>query len=120
MTKEVPVDRIVEKIVTKEVPVDRIVEKIVTKEVPVERIVEKRVEVQVKDETEIRRLMDENRYLVKEKNLHLEKLNLLQEEMDVVCSAPPQIVEKTVEVPVEKIVEKIVEVPVEKIVEKVN
>ena len=40
VTRDVPVDRIVEKIVTREVPVDRIV----IKEVPVDRIVEKIVE----------------------------------------------------------------------------
>jgi len=54
--------------------------------------------------------------LTKENNLNLKKLNTIQEEMDVVCSAPPQILEKIVEVPVEKIVEKRIEVPVDRIV----
>ena len=40
---EVPVERIVEKVVVKEVPVERIVEKEVRVEVPVEKIVEKEV-----------------------------------------------------------------------------
>jgi hypothetical protein len=43
VTKEVPVDRIVEKEVVKEVPVDRIVQKEIIKEVPVDRIVEKEI-----------------------------------------------------------------------------
>ena len=57
---EVPVEKIVEKIV--EVPVDKIVEKIV--EVPVEKIVEKVVEKIVVDETrvkELEALLDEER-----------------------------------------------------------
>lgn len=52
VTKEVPVEKIVEKIVTKEVPVEKIVEKIVTKEVPVEKIVEVPVEKIVTKEVE--------------------------------------------------------------------
>ena len=45
VVKEVPVEKIVEKIV--EVPVEKIVEKVVVKEVPVEKVVEKIVEVPV-------------------------------------------------------------------------
>ena len=44
---EVPVDRVVEKVVTVEVPVERVVEKEVTVEVPVERVVEREVPVEV-------------------------------------------------------------------------
>ncbi|MDE6274999.1 MAG: hypothetical protein K2M75_00460 [Clostridia bacterium] len=43
--KEVPVEKVVEKVV--EVPVEKIVEKEVVKEVPVEKIVEKKVKVEV-------------------------------------------------------------------------
>jgi len=41
----------------------------------------------------------------KEKIKQLQKLNSIKDEMDVVCSAPPQLFEKIIEVPVEKIVE---------------
>ena len=42
----------------------------------------------------------------------------LRSQLTAAQSVPPQVIEKRVEVPVEKIVEKRVEVPVEKIVEK--
>jgi predicted flap endonuclease-1-like 5' DNA nuclease len=117
-----PVEKIVEKRV--EVPVDRIVEKIVEKrvEVPVEKIVEKRIEVPVDR-------------IVEKKVEDLARVNALQGELAALkkqfdaekikfASTPPveKIVEKRVEIPVDRIVEKIVEkrveVPVEKIVEK--
>ena len=88
--------------------------------VEVERIIEKRVEIPVMDDSEVKRLKDENKNLEKEKNRYLEKLNSVEEEMDIVCSAPPQLIEQIVEVPVEKIIEKRVEVPVEKIIERVK
>ena len=95
---EVPVEKVVEKIVEREVrvevPVEKIVEKEVRVEVPVEKIVEKEVRVEVPVEKIV--------------------------EKEVRVEVP---VEKVVEVPVEKIVEKIVEkevrveVPVERVIE---
>lgn len=46
VVKEVPVEKVVEKVVVKEVPVEKIVEKVVVKEVPVEKIVERVIEVE--------------------------------------------------------------------------
>jgi predicted flap endonuclease-1-like 5' DNA nuclease len=118
---EVPVDRIVEKIVEKrvEVPVDRIVEKRV--EVPVEKIVEKRVEIPVEKIVE---------KIVEKPVQDLAKINALTIEvaqfkllLESERNKPAKVVEKRVEVPVdrilEKIVEKRVEVPVDRIVEKI-
>jgi predicted flap endonuclease-1-like 5' DNA nuclease len=104
---EVPVERIVEKRV--EVPVDRVVEKIVEKrvEVPVEKIVEKVVEKPVEDLVRITALQAE-----------LSQFKLLLE-TERNKPAKEVVVEKRVEVPVEKIVEKRVEVPVDRIVEKI-
>jgi predicted flap endonuclease-1-like 5' DNA nuclease len=120
---EIPVDRVVEKIVEKrvevpvekivekriEIPVDRIVEKIVEKrvEVPVEKIVEKIVEKPFEDLVRITALQTE-----------LSQFKLLLE-TEKNKPAKEVIVEKRVEVPVEKIVEKRVEVPVDRIVEKI-
>ncbi len=104
--KEVIVEKIVEK------PIEKIVEKIVEYrvEVPVEKIVEKIVEKPVEDLVRVTALQSE-----------LAQIKVL---LDTERNKPAKeiIVEKKVEVPVEKIVEKIVEkrveVPVEKIVEK--
>jgi predicted flap endonuclease-1-like 5' DNA nuclease len=108
---EVPVDRVVEKIVEKrvEVPVEKIVEKIVEKriEVPVEKVVEKIVEKPVEDLVRINALQTE-----------LSQFKLLLE-TEKNKPAKEVIVEKRVEVPVEKIIEKRVEVPVDRIVEKI-
>ncbi|MBO7684011.1 MAG: DUF4339 domain-containing protein [Kiritimatiellae bacterium] len=89
VVKEVPVEKIVEKVVEKEVrvevPVEKIVEKVVEKEVrvevPVEKIVEKIVEKEVRVEVPVEKIVE-------------------------------KVVEKEVrvEVPVEKIVEKVIEV----------
>lgn len=89
---EVPVEKIVEKIVTKEVPVEKIVEKVVTKEVPVEKIVTKEVPVE--------KIVEK----VVTKEVPVEKI--VTKEVPV-----EKIVEKIVtkEVPVEKIVTKEVE-----------
>jgi predicted flap endonuclease-1-like 5' DNA nuclease len=113
---EVPVDKIVEKIVEVEkrveVPVEKIVEKIVEKrvEVPVDKIIEKIVEKPVEDLVRITALQGE-----------LSQFKLLLE-TERNKPAKEVIVEKRVEVPVDRVVEKIVEkhveVPVEKIVEK--
>ena len=97
-TVEVPVEKVVEKIVEKQVkvPVEKVVEKIVEKrvEVPVEKIVEVSVDRIVERRVEV----------------PVEKI-------------VEKIVERRVEVPVElkveKIVEKIVEVPLEVKVEKI-
>jgi predicted flap endonuclease-1-like 5' DNA nuclease len=118
---EVPVEKIVEKRV--EVPVDRIVEKIVEKrvEVPVDRIVEKRVEVPVEKIVE---------KIVEKPVQDLAKINALTTEvaqfkllLETEKNKPAKVVEKRVEVPVDRIVEKIVEkrveVPVDRIVEKI-
>jgi hypothetical protein len=124
---EIPVDRIVEKRV--EVKVDKIIEKRV--EVPVERIVEKRIEVPVDrvvhvekivvDDKEINRLRregekskKENKHLNLQINKYQTQINSMEDDMDCVQSAPPQLVHKKVEV--EKIVEKLV--PFDKIIEK--
>ena len=82
---EVPVEKIVEKIV--EVPVEKIVEKRV--EVPVEKIVEKRVEVPV--EVPVEKIV--------EKRVEVPVEKIVEKEVRV---------EVPVEVPVEKIVEKVV------------
>jgi predicted flap endonuclease-1-like 5' DNA nuclease len=98
-----PVEKIVEKIVDR--PVDRIVEKIVDR--PVDRIVEKLVDNPV----------------------HLNRIRVLEGEVALIAglrgtisqlqSAPPKVVEKIVDRPVDRIVEKIVDRPVEKIVERI-
>ena len=98
VTKEVPVERVVEKIVevTKEVPVERVVVQEVIKEVPVEVVVEKTIKVS--DDTQINELL-----------LKIQQLE----------NQPAKVVEVVKEVPVdkvviqEKIVEIIKEVPVE-------
>ncbi len=92
--KEVPIEKIVEKVV--EVPVE--VEKIVEKEVPVEveKIVEKEVKVEVP--VEVEKIVEKE--VVKE--VPVEKIV----EKEVRVEVP---VEKIVEVPVEKVVEKVVE-----------
>lgn len=99
--KEIPVDRVVEKIVEiiKEVPVEKIVVQEVIKEVPVDRVVEKIIKVS--DDTQINEL--------------LSKINQLENQ-------PAKIVEVIKEVPVDRVVvqEKTVEVPIEKIVEVVK
>jgi predicted flap endonuclease-1-like 5' DNA nuclease len=91
----VTVEKVVEKRV--EVPVEKVVEK----------TVEKRVEIPVEDLTRIKGLQFE--------------INQLKTLLEAEKNKPAKevIVEKKVEVPVEKIVEKRVEVPVEKIVEKI-
>ena len=109
---EVPVERVVEKIVEKEVrvevPVEKIVEKEVRVEVPVEKIVEKEVRVEVPVE----------KIVEKEVRVEVPVEKIVEKEVRV--EVP---VEKVVEVPVEKIVEKIVEkevrveVPVERVIE---
>jgi predicted flap endonuclease-1-like 5' DNA nuclease len=161
---EVPVEKIVEKIVEKrvEVPVDKIVEKIVEKpvedlvritalqgelsqfkllleternkpakevtvekrvEVPVEKIVEKIVEKPVEDLVRITALQGElsqfKLLLETEKNKPAKEV-VVEKRVEVpVDRIVEKIVEKRVEVPVEKIVEKRVEVPVDRIVEKI-
>jgi predicted flap endonuclease-1-like 5' DNA nuclease len=118
---EVPVEKIVEKIVEKkvEVPVEKIVEKIVEKrvEVPVDKIVEKIVEKKV--EVPVEKIVEK----VVEKRVEVPVEKIVEKKVEVpVDKIVEKIVEKKIEVPVEKIVEKVVEkrveVPVEKIVEK--
>jgi predicted flap endonuclease-1-like 5' DNA nuclease len=132
---EVPVEKIVEKRV--EVPVDRVVEKIVEKrvEVPVEKIVEKIVEKPVEDLVRITALQGElsqfkllleternkpAKEVVVEKRVEVPVEKIVEKRVEVpVDRIVEKIVEKRVEVPVEKIVEKRVEVPVDRIVEKI-
>ncbi|MBR2838079.1 MAG: DUF4339 domain-containing protein [Kiritimatiellae bacterium] len=112
VVREVPVEKVVEKVVEKEVrvevPVEKVVEKVVEKEVrvevPVEKVVEKVVEKEVRVEVPVEKIVEK----VVEKEVRVEV-------------PVERIVEKVVEVPVERIVEKEVrvEVPVEKIVERV-
>lgn len=82
----------------------KFVEKIVEK--PVDRIVEK--------------VIDNPRNLARIAELETEVSNIpgLRNKIQTLESAPPRVVEKIIEKPVEKIVEKIVEKPVERIVEK--
>ena len=98
-----PQVRVVEKIVEK--PVDRVIEKIVEK--PVDRVVEKLV-----DNPD-----------------HLRRVGLLEAEVALIAglrsqihslqSAPPKIVEKIVDRPVDRIIEKIVDRPVDRVIEKI-
>ncbi len=116
---EVPVEKIVEKIV--EVPVEKIVEKIVENrvEVPVEKIVEKRVEVPV--DRIVEKIVEkpvEDLVRITALQAELSQFKLLLE-TEKNKPAKEVIVEKRIEVPVEKIVEKRVEVPVDRIVEKI-
>jgi predicted flap endonuclease-1-like 5' DNA nuclease len=118
---EVPVEKIVEKRV--EVPVDKIVEKIVEVEkrveVPVEKIVEKRIEVPV--EKIVEKIVEkpvEDLVRITALQAELSQFKLLLE-TEKNKPAKEVVVEKRVEVPVEKIVEKRVEVPVDRIVEKI-
>ena len=94
-----PTERIVEK------PVDRIVEKVVEK--PVEKIVD--------------RIVDNPAHLSRIAALEGDVALIagLRSQIKDLQSAPPKIVEKIVEKPVDRIVEKIVEKPVDRIVEKV-
>ena len=126
VVKEVPVEKVVEKVV--EVPVEKVVEKIV--EVPVEKIVEKIVKVPVEKvvvkevpvEKIVERVVEVPVEKVVVKEVPVEKIVERVVEREVAKEVPVEkIVERVVvkEVPVEKIVEKIVEVPVEKVVEKV-
>jgi predicted flap endonuclease-1-like 5' DNA nuclease len=103
------VDRPVEKIVDR--PVDRIVEKIVDR--PIETIVEK--------EKIVEKLVDNPAHLSKIATLSAEVATIagLKMTIDQMRAAPPKIVEKIIDRPVEKIVEKIVDRPVDRIVEKI-
>lgn len=109
-TVEVPVEKVVEKIVEKQVkvPVEKIVEKRV--EVPVERIVEKIVEKRV--EVPVEKIVEVSVDRIVERRVEVPVEKIVE-----------KIVERRVEVPVElkveKIVEKIVEVPLEVKVEKI-
>ena len=58
VTVEVPVEKIVEKIVHVEVPVEKIVTETVTVEVPVDRVVEKVVEKTVEVEVEVEKIVE--------------------------------------------------------------
>jgi predicted flap endonuclease-1-like 5' DNA nuclease len=104
---EKPVDRIVEKIVDR--PVDRIVEKIVEK--PVDRIVEKVVEKVIDNPKHVAQIAALTATAALVPNLRTQ-LSALQ-------AAPPKVVEKIVEKPVDRIVEKIVDRPVDRVVEKI-
>jgi predicted flap endonuclease-1-like 5' DNA nuclease len=88
---EPAIEKIVEKIVEK--PIDRMVEKVVDNPLHLTRIAELETEVAV--------------------------IAGLRHQIQTLQSAPPRVVEKIIEKPVERIVEKIVEKPVERIVEKI-
>jgi len=119
--KEVPVDRVVEKIVeiTKEVPVEKVVIKEVIKEVPVEKIVTK-IEY-ISDNTQTNELLLKIQQLENQMSKKDENIDELRHSLDIILAKPP--VEIVKEVPVdrvviqEKIVETIKEVPVEVIKE---
>ncbi len=110
-----PVEKIVERIVDR--PVEKIVEKIVDR--PVDRIVEKIVEKPV--DRIVEKMVDNPNHLTRIAALTAEVAIIagLRNRIQQLESAPPKIVEKIVEKPVEKIVEKIVDRPVEKIIEKI-
>ena len=125
-TVEVPVEKVVEKIVEKQVkvPVEKVVEKIVEKQVkvPVEKIVEKRVEVPV--EKVVEKIVEKRVEVPVEKIVEVSVDRIVERRVEVpVEKIVEKIVERRVEVPVElkveKIVEKIVEVPLEVKVEKI-
>lgn len=119
---EKPVDRIVEKVVEK--PVEKIVTKIVEK--PVDRIVEKLVEKTVEKPVDriVEKLVDNPAHLARIRTLESEVALLpgLRTRVSVLEAAPPRVVEKIVEKPVdrivERVVEKVVEKPVDRVVEK--
>ena len=100
--------------------VERIIEKPV--EVPVEKLVEKRIEVPVEIivEKPVERLVDNPAHLTRIHALEREVAVIkgLREQITLLQSTPPQIVEKIVERRVEVPIERLVEVPVEAIVEK--
>ena len=114
LTSRPPVVQTVEKRV--EVPVEKIVEKRI--EVPVEKLVERQVEVPV--EKVVDRLIDNPEHLARIQTLEGEVAVIagLRQQIAELQAAPPKVVEKRVEVPVEKLVEMRIEVPVEKLVEK--
>jgi predicted flap endonuclease-1-like 5' DNA nuclease len=109
------IEKVVEKIVDR--PVEKIVEKIVDR--PVEKIVEKIVDRPV--DRIVEKMVDNPSHLSKIATLTAEVAGIaaLKMTIDQLRSAPPKVVEKIVDRPVEKIVEKIVDRPVEKIVEKI-
>jgi predicted flap endonuclease-1-like 5' DNA nuclease len=107
LREQPPAERVVEKVVEK--PVDRVVEKIVEK--PVDRIVEKVVEKTVDNPAQAARIAA--------LTAEVATMATLKSRITMLESAPPKVVEKIVEKPVEKIVEKIVEKPVDRVVEKI-
>jgi predicted flap endonuclease-1-like 5' DNA nuclease len=113
-----PVEKIVEKIVDR--PVEKIVEKIVDR--PVDRVVEKIVEKIVDRPVDriVEKMVDNPSHLSKIATLSAEVAGIaaLKMTIDQLRSAPPKVVEKIIDRPVEKIVEKIVDRPVDRIVEK--
>ena len=120
---ELPIDRDPQP-ETVEVPVEKVVEKIVEKQVkvPVEKIVEKRVEVPV--EKVVEKIVEKRVEVPVEKVVEVSVDRIVERRVEVpVEKIVEKIVERRVEVPVElkveKIVEKIVEVPLEVKVEKI-
>jgi predicted flap endonuclease-1-like 5' DNA nuclease len=113
-----PVDRIVEKIVDR--PVEKIVEKIVDR--PVDRVVEKIVEKIVDRPVDriVEKMVDNPAQAAKIATLSAEVATIagLKMTIDQLRNAPPKVVEKIVDRPVDRIVEKIVDRPVDRIVEK--
>jgi len=127
---EVPVEKIVEKVVeiVKEVPVDKVVVKEVVKEVPVEKVVEK--EVYITDDKQVNELLlkiqqlesDKQEFSTKMEEMENifqngmskkdEELHELRHSLDELSAKPP--------IEIIKEVEKIVEVPVEKIVTNIE
>lgn len=121
VTKEVPIEKVVEKIVevTKEVPVEKIVIKEVVKEVPVDKIVyvtdqeEMKAKIFQKDQE-----LEEQRRTFSTKtqemeNIFQENLTKKEKELDELRKT---LDEHTNKPPIEKVVEIIKEVPVEKVV----
>jgi len=137
---EVPVERVVQKVVEVEgkvVPIERVAERVVER--PVQRLVEVEVQkvvqvdrvlevpvmqekvVQVDRVVEVPVIQEKVVPHVVEVEVPVEKLVEVPVEVVVEKVVPVEVekcVETRVEVPVEKVVEKLVEVPVEKVVEK--
>ena len=94
--------------------VDRVIEKPVTVEVPVEKIVEKVVEVE--KIVTVEKPYEVEKIVYVDKPIEVEKVVEVQVPVEIIKTVEvpvERIVEKIVEVPVERIVEKVIEQPAE-------
>ena len=115
--KEVPVERVVEKVieVVKEIPVEKVVIQEVVKEVPIDRVVEK--EIFITDDKQVTELLLKIQQLESDKQLFstitTEMENIFQKEMskkdDDIAELRQTLDEHLAKPPVERIVEVVVE-----------